>query len=138
MSKDKNVFFKIIAVVFVLLLALLVAGLYFGGIKSELKSNDSKFETNVKKAVKIELEGSVNEIIEDIIETDEIDIKEFKDNYMEGCMTEADNGYCECSWNYLLKVYGKDGLIRMSVDILRGEISDELIEAMFDAYAKCE
>ena len=58
-------------------------------------------------------------------------VNEFRDEFLGGCIEEdGDEAYCQCTWDYLYKTQGYNGILDLSVEYLReGDIPSELMEA---------
>lgn len=65
--------------------------------------------------------------------------EELKDNYIGSCMAQGlSKDFCNCVVDYLMGVYGRDGVIQMSAEIINNpyKYPDELREASeFCSYA---
>jgi len=62
--------------------------------------------------------------------------KVFEEAYMEGCLEggEVSEGYCSCTFDYLLSELGTEKLLNMSVEYDR---TGELTPEMYDAASAC-
>lgn len=59
------------------------------------------------------------------------DLSYLYDVYMDACSAEANAEYCDCTWNYMLDVYGEEQFINeMMASEQTGAMSDEMVDAV--------
>jgi hypothetical protein len=64
---------------------------------------------------------------------------EFKGAYMGGCLDEegANYAYCECTYKYMVREYGTDGLEKIAIIYDSGKLNNEVEELLMDAVYAC-
>jgi len=129
---------NIIIILFALFTFFLIKTYYEENKAKTILTNQSDTRDEEKEFI-LENKQKVKEDIENSKEDKEL-IAQFKTNFITGCVGEGTTDYltCECMFEYFLNTQGMDKLINFSIQINKGEISDELAEAIATAVYRCQ
>jgi len=122
-----------------IIIAILIAVVILMGVKIliPVKTNSEKIGDVFKSEIKEELEDEALDIIDEIYNDDSI-MDNYKINYIDGCMNDdANYEYCECTYIYMDSKWSNKKIIDESMKLISGEVSDDVIDLMFEEYVEC-
>lgn len=97
--------------------------------KEFVLENKQEVKETVEDSAKIEVKENVENLT-----------AEFKTNFISGCVEGGTTDYktCECMFNYFLDTFGMDKFMQFSLQMISGEVSDELATAITTAVYRCQ